>query len=257
MTKAISITALSNFPDVREGDDICEIICRCLDLDNISLLDDDVVCVAHKIVSKAEGRVVALSNVTPSEQALCYAKKLNKDPRKVEVILNESKKVLRNFKHEGQNEGVMICQHRLGFISANAGIDESNVEQIDQVLLLPLDPDKSASKLRVELEKRYEKKIGIVITDTFGRPWRLGQVNVAIGLSGIPCTISERGNIDAYGRKLSVTEPAFCDEIAAASGLITSKAGKTPVTIFRGLSWRKWDGKIVDILRSEKENMFL
>ena len=257
MTSAITITALSNFPDIRCGDNIIEILSKCLELEKISLVDGDVVCVAHKILSKAEGRLVALSTIVPSEEAFFYAKKLNKDPRKVEVILQESTKVIRDFKHKNQNEGVMICQHRLGFISANAAIDESNIEEVDHVLLLPIDPDKSASKLRTELETKFNICVGVVITDTFGRPWRLGQVNVAIGLSGIPCTLPEQGQLDAYGRKLSVTEPAFCDEIAAASGLITRKAGKTPVTIFRGLSWVKQESKAVDILRSEKENMFL
>ena len=146
----------------------------------------------------------------------------------------------------------MICQ----FISANAAVDESNIEGKDNVLLLPLDPDKSAFKLKSKLEKKFNVEIGVVITDTFGRPWRLGQVNVAIGISGIPSTICERGQFDAYGKELFVTEPAFCDEVAAASGLLTAKTAKAPVTILR-LSWVKQDSKAIDILRSEEENMFI
>ena len=257
MSRTISIMALAHVPDIFPGDDLGTVLFTCLDQEKIALDDGDIVCVAHKIVSKAEGRIVDLTEITPSKDAQYYAKKLNKDPRKVEVILKESKRVVRHFRHDHQNEGVMICEHRLGFISANAAVDESNVFGTDNVITLPKNPDASAKKLRLSLEKQYKKRIGVLITDTFGRPWRVGQINVTVGISGVPCTLPEKGNYDAYGRPLAVTEPAFCDEIAAASGLVSQKAAKTPVIIFKGLSWNFEDSKSTDILRLTKEDMFL
>ncbi|MDG2474217.1 MAG: coenzyme F420-0:L-glutamate ligase [Paracoccaceae bacterium] len=257
MSRSVSITALATIPDIYPGDDLGEILCSCIDQETIVLHDGDVVCIAHKVISKAEGRIVDLTKITPSKDALYYAKKLNKDPRKVEVILQESKRVVRHFRHENQNEGTMICEHRLGFISANAAVDESNVFGAENVIILPRNPDVSAKKLKMVLEKKFNKQIGILITDTFGRPWRVGQVNVAVGISGIPSTLPEKGNYDAYGRKLTVTESAFCDEIAAASGLVIKKAAKTPVVVFKGLNWTSENSKAKDILRLTKEDMFL
>ena len=252
----VSIKAIPNIPDILPNDDINFIICESIALSNIELVDGDIICVAHKIFSKAEGCIINLSNVKPSEKALYYAKKLNKDPRKVQVILNESKNVIRYFKHSGQNEGVMICEHKLGFISANAGVDQSNIEGIDNVITLPKDPDLSSSRLRVALETKFNTRIGVVMTDTFGRPWRIGQVNIAIGLAGVPATIKEQGNKDAYGRPLLVTEPAFSDEISAASGLLANKSGKKPVILFRGLKWQEKNSNARDILRIEREDVF-
>lgn len=257
MSRSISIMGLAGVPDVYPGDDLGMVLCTCLEKEKIALDDGDIVCIAHKIVSKAEGRIVNLNEITPSKDALYYAKKLNKDPRKVEVILKESKRVVRHFRHEHQNEGVMICEHRLGFISANAAVDESNVSGTNNIITLPKNPDASAKKLRRSLEKRFNKKIGVLITDTFGRPWRVGQVNVTVGISGVPSTLPEKGKYDAYGRALAVTEPAFCDEIAAASGLVSQKAAKIPVVIFKGLNWTSADSKSTDILRLTKEDMFL
>ena len=256
MLDEVNIKLVSNIPDVKSGDNLNEIIYKAINRSKIKISKGDIICIAHKIISKAEGCIVDLSLVKPSEKAIEYAEKLNKDPRKVEVILNESKRVVRHFRHPGQNEGVMICEHKLGFISANAAVDQSNVNDLESVITLPKNPDLSARKIKKALEKKFNTILGIVITDTFGRPWRLGQVNIAIGIAGIPATKKEQGKLDSYGRPLLVTEPAFADEISAASGLLIQKSQKTPVVIFQGLEWEQTDDFAVNLIRKTQENMF-
>ena len=257
MQNAASIFAVPNIPDIREGDDLARIIGDCLEDQDIPLADGDILCIAHKIFSKAEGNTYWLKDVEASAEAAQLGEELNKDPRKVEIILNQSVRIVRKFKRPDQNQGTLICEHKLGFISANAAVDESNAEEADSVITLPDDPDKSANQLRLALEVRFGVSLGVVMTDTFGRPWRLGQVNVAIGLSQVPAKVSEIGNTDAWGRPLSVTEPAFADEIAAASGLVIRKAAKTPVVIFRGLEWTPdQHASASDILRTPEKDMF-
>ena len=250
----VTLTPIFGIPEIKPGDDLAAIVGDVLE--PVGLADGDILTSAHKVFSKAEGQVIALADVTPSPRATQIAAELNKDPRKVEVILSESTRVVKTFKHPHQNEGVMICQHRLGFISANAAVDESNVGADATVILLPKDPDASAHAFRNTLAARFGVHLGVVITDTFGRPWRLGQVNVAIGLAGVPATVHEGGKLDAYGRELSVTEPAFADEIATASGLVVGKASGTPIVRFRGLEWNESNDKAADILRPTKENVF-
>ncbi len=249
--------AIAGVPDIGPGDDLTAILGDCLATSGMGVEPGDVVCVAHKVFSKAEGNVIGLADVTPSERALELAAELNKDPRKVEVVLGQSRKVIRAFRRPEQNEGTMICEHRLGMISANAGVDESNTEIEDTVITLPDDPDASARRLRDGLEARFGGPIGVVMTDTFGRPWRLGQVNVAIGLAAVRSTVPEMGQTDAWGRPLMVTEPAFADEIAAASGLVVRKSAKTPMVLFRGLSWTPAPkSRAADMLRAQREDMF-
>ncbi|MEE2773993.1 MAG: coenzyme F420-0:L-glutamate ligase [Pseudomonadota bacterium] len=257
MSSSVTIRPLLGCPDVKNGDNLAEILLKCLKRNDISLKDQDIICVAQKVVSKAEGCLIDLKKVEPSARALFYSKKLNKDARKIELILQESTRIVKYFKHDDRTEGTLICKHKLGFISANAGVDESNIEGEDVALVLPKDPDSSAEAIRAYLKQRCGVKIGIVITDTFGRPWRVGQVNVAIGLAGVPATVKERGKFDAYGRVLSVTEPAFCDEISAASGLVVSKRQKTPFVLFRGVDWSEGNHTAFDIIRETKEDMFL
>lgn len=250
----VTLTPIPGIPEIRPGNDLAAIIGDALM--PIGLSDGDILTSAHKVFSKAEGQVVALADVTPSPRAVEIAEALNKDPRKVEVILSESARVVKTFKHPHQNEGVMICEHRLGFISANAAVDESNVGADATVILLPKDPDASARAFRDTLAVRFGVRLGVIITDTFGRPWRLGQVNVAIGLAGVPATVHEGGKLDAYGRELSVTEPAFADEIATASGLVVGKAARTPVVRVHGLEWTDSTDTAADILRPQRENVF-
>ena len=255
MNNRVQIFSIGGVPDIQAGDKIDVILGECLESSG-GVEENDILCVAHKIISKAEGNVVKLSDVKPSEEANRYALELNKIPEKVEVILSQSKRVVRAFKHPGQNEGTMICEHKLGFISANAAVDESNSD-FGTLVTLPDEPDVSAKRLGKSLEKRFGVTLGVVITDTFGRPWRLGQVNVAIGLYKVPNKISEVGTKDGWGRQLSVTEPAFSDEIAAASGLVITKAAKTPLVVVRGASWKpQHSTRAQDILRDSKEDMF-
>lgn len=257
MTGGVRIIAVPGVPDIRPGDDLPAILGECLAHSDDGMQAGDVACVAHKIVSKAEGNLIRLDSVTPSPEAQAYGRELNKDPRKVEIILGESAKVIRAFRRDDQDEGTMICEHRLGMISANAGVDESNADAPGTVITLPRDPDGSAQALKSALEARFGRPIGIVITDTFGRPWRLGQVNVAVGLAGVATTLPEAGEVDGWGRPLAVTEPALADEIAAASGLVVRKAAKTPLVLMRGLSWAPQPAtRARDILRARTEDMF-
>ena len=256
MNPKVSIFALENFPEIKKGDDLSKIIINCISESKINLNDGDVICIAQKVISKAEGCIYNLDDMQPSEEAITLSKKLNKDPRKIEIILKESKNVIRAFKHKDQNEGVIICEHKLGFISANAAVDESNTGESNTVITLPKDPDLSAKKISDYIFTKLNVNVGIVITDTFGRPWRLGQVNVAIGLNKVPATIDEKGKSDISGRSLKVTEPAFADEIAAASGLVIKKDSKTPVVILQGLIWKQTDSKSKDLIRKVEEDMF-
>ena len=250
------ISPLFGIPDIQKDDSIPKIIIEALDKNKLILEDMDILTIAQKIISKAEGQTVDLKTIQAGKEAIELALKLNKDPRKVQVVLNESKKVIRAFKHKNQVEGTLICEHNLGFISANAGVDASNVAGSDNVLLLPKNPDESAKKIANALSFHYNKLIGVIITDTFGRPWRTGQVNVAIGLGNIPGSIHEKGNLDAYGKLLQVTQPAFADEVAAASGLVVQKANQTPVVVFQGLNWVKSNDSINSLIRSDKEDVF-
>jgi coenzyme F420-0:L-glutamate ligase/coenzyme F420-1:gamma-L-glutamate ligase len=257
MIDTVSLTAIPGVPDVKPGDDLAQILGDCLAASGHGVQEGDVLCIAHKVFSKAEGNIVRLADVTPSDEAVKLAEELNKDPRKVHVILGQSARVVRSFKRPEQNEGVMICEHRLGFISANAAVDESNAEGDDTVITLPDDPDASARALQHAIQKRFGVRVGVVMTDTFGRPWRIGQVNVVVGLADVPATTPEQGNTDAWGRPLAVTEPAFADEISAASGLVVRKAAKTPLVLFRGLEWTpKENSSAGDILRARQEDMF-
>ncbi|SNY92975.1 coenzyme F420-0:L-glutamate ligase / coenzyme F420-1:gamma-L-glutamate ligase [Cohaesibacter sp. ES.047] len=252
----VSLSAIPGVPDIRAGDDLASIIGDCLVASDLAPQDGDILCVAQKVFSKAEDCIIPLASITPSPEAERYASELNKDARKVEIVLRESSEVVRSFRHPGQEHGTIICRHRLGFISANAAVDESNFEETDAVMTLPPDPDASVARLQDALKTRFGCEVGVVMTDTFGRPWRIGQVNVAIGLSGVPSTLREQGNADAWGRVMTVTEAAFADELAAASGLVVRKAAKTPIVLFRGLDWIPTTSSAQDLLRVKKEDMF-
>lgn len=253
---ALILEAIGGIPDIHSGDDLALILGDCLDQDG-GLEDGDIITLAHKVVSKAEGNVINLDDVTPSPRAQEIAAELNKSPAKVQVILEQSSQIIRMFKRPSQNEGTMICEHRLGHISANAAVDESNAEGEHTVITLPNDPDVSARLLGKALERRFGVRIGVVITDTFGRPWRMGQVNVAIGLYRVPARTSDIGKTDGWGRELRVSEPALADELAAASGLLIGKSAKTPLVRFRGLDWEpREDSRAHELLRNSTEDEF-
>ena len=254
---SIEIHALAGIPDIKPGDDLARCIVDALASSDFELADQDILVVAQKIISKAEGQIVYLADISPTEEAKALAQRTGKDPRKVEVILRESQSVLKVRDVTDQTEGLIITRHRLGYVSANAAIDESNLGGIGDLLLLPVDPDKSARELRKTLMLLTGHAPGIVISDTFGRPWRLGQVNVAIGLAGVPALTDLIDTQDAWGKSLTVTQPAIADELAAASGLLMAKEAKTPVILFRGVDWQPGSTCIDDLMRPPQEDLFL
>jgi len=252
MTARLELFALPGLPMVRAGDDLAALILAGLDRAGQTLRDRDVVVIAQKIVSKAEGRTVDLDDVVPSAAALKLATEIGKDPRIVEVVLSESVRVVR------KRPNLMIMQHRLGFVMANAGVDQSNVAEPDGshgALLLPLDPDGSAEAIRVRLAAQAH--VGIVISDSFGRPWRRGTAGVAIGAAGIPSVIDLRGRPDLFGRTLEVSIIGFADEIAAAASLLQGQAAEAqPVVVLRGLTWRGPIVPVADVIRPPEEDLF-
>lgn len=244
----LELIALPGLPLVRPGDDLAALVAAALGRGGLELRAGDVLVLAQKIVSKAEGRLVRLDTVTPSARALSVAELVGKDPALVELILSESRRIVR------QRRGVLIVEHRLGFIMANAGIDQSNVGE-GTALLLPEDPDASAERLRVSLGS--PAGVGVVINDSFGRPWRLGTAGAAIGAAGLPALVDRRGEADLFGRPLEVTMIAFADEIAAAASLLMGPAAEgQPVVLVRGLGWTAPASPARALLRSEGEDLF-
>lgn len=225
---------------------------------NAELRSGDILVVAQKVVSKSEGRMVNLDAYQPSPEATTIAHEIGKDARKVEAILRESSDVLR--KRRQAPDGLLVTRHRQGWVCANAGIDESNLgpDAEGLLLLLPEDPDASAARIRKDLELNSGARIGVIITDTFGRPWRQGLVNVAIGVAGVPMIVDWTQKSDAYGRGLRATLPAFADEVAAAAGLVMLKDAGIPAVIVRGLDWLDTNAASArDVLRPISEEMFL
>lgn len=253
---SVLIQAIPGLPEIHPGDDLGALLVKAIREDGWTLQATDILVVAHKIVSKAEGKVVDLSAVEPGEEAIRLAAKLGKDPRKVEVVLSESTSVLRERILEGREEGLMICEHRLGFICANAGVDSSNVPGAERVVLLPEDPDQSARGLRDAIEKETGIRIGVIVSDTFGRPWRKGLVNVSIGQAGPPAIVDWSGKEDGQGDLLRVTAPAFADEVATAAGLMMDKAKPLPAVLVRGLRWSVSPDSAKEMLRSKDEDLF-
>ena len=241
----LQLIPVEGLPEVRSGDDLARLI-----HEHSNLESGDVVVVAQKVVSKAEGRAVDLATVTAGDEAKRLAPRLiaQPDPRFVQVVLDQSIRVLRA-------DRVLITETRHGFVCANAGVDQSNTGGGDIATLLPEDPDASASGLRTRLRELAGVEVGVVISDTFGRPWRLGIVNVALGVSGLPALIDLRGTVDDGGRPLHATVLAVADEVAAAAGMVMGKTARTPAVIVRGLAW-KGDGSGKEIIRPAAEDLF-
>lgn len=250
----LQLIAVPDIPLIRPRDDLAALIMRAISQAGLELQNHDVVVIAQKIVSKAEARIVDLATVTPSPRAQALAKKVGKSARLVEVILSESRRVVRAAKD------VLIVEHRLGFVMANAGVDQSNVSEPDGrdlALLLPRDPDSSALRLRGEFERWSGSKVGVVINDSFGRPWRLGTVGVAIGSAGLPALLDQRGDPDLFARALRVTVVAYADEIAAAASLVMGQADQgRPVVIVRGLPSHDHDLPARSLVRPKDEDLF-
>ena len=268
----LTLTPLQQVPLIRHGDDLADILVQSLHQSNLALEDDDILVVTSKIVSKAEGRLVDLATVTPSERALELARQSDKDPRVVELMLQESNEVLR------VRVGTIIVEHRLGFVCANAGIDHSNVAPLhlppnsanlggesrrdeggigEWVLLLPRDPDASSREMRERIESKTGKRIGVMVIDSHGRAWRIGTVGVCIGLSGIPAVMDERGWKDLFGHELRITIVGVADELAAAASLMMGQAAEgTPAVHVRGFPYPLRDGSLKELLRPKEQDMF-
>lgn len=235
--------------DVRAGDGLDSVIMRALKESAIDVQDGDILVVAQKIVSKAEGRTVSLDAVKPSVKAARLAKKLDKDARIVELILRESREIVK------VQNGIIITETRHGFVCANSGVDQSNLGAENAAVLLPVDPDRSARKLAASF-RQAGKDVAVIITDTFGRPFREGQLNVAIGVAGIPPIKSYIGKKDMFGKELRVTEIAVADEIASAAELVMGKSEGVPVAVVRGYRYKSKKSSSKPLVRKKKNDIF-
>jgi coenzyme F420-0:L-glutamate ligase / coenzyme F420-1:gamma-L-glutamate ligase len=249
---SISLIALAGVPLVQSGDELADVLETALRASGQVLRAGDVLVLAQKIVSKSQGRRVKLAEVTPSPRALELAEKTGKDARLIELVLSESNEVIR-FRKD-----VLIVEHRLGFVMANAGVDQSNIEDGElSALLLPLDPDGSCRKLRDQIRKRHGIEVAVIINDSHGRAFRNGVVGVSIGAAGLPALLDLRGEPDLFGRKLRITEVGYADEIAAAASLVMGQAGAgVPIVLCRGLPAPVRDGTARELVRPKQMDMF-
>lgn len=248
----LNLIALPGIPLIQPGDDLAQLILQALERAALTLQTGDVLVVTSKIVSKAEGRIFNLNDVVPGEEAARVAAETLKDPRIVQLVLNESLAISRSA------PGVLITRHRLGFVSASSGIDQSNVDGGEErVLLLPLDPDASARAIRAALLAATEAEVGIVISDSHGRPFRIGNAGVAIGIAGMPALLDLRGHTDLFGRELKMSIQAYADEVASAANLLTGEAAEgLPVVLVRGLDFPPQDGHASEYNRPLEQDLF-
>ncbi len=245
----VRLFRLPGLPEIHRGDDLSGQITNAARKARMQFENGDILVVAQKIVSKAEGAVVRLSTIEPSPQAQAIAERQKRDPRLVEVILNESRRLVRS-------DPVLIAETRHGYVCANAGVDHSNIPGDDAVTLLPRDPDQSAKSLAAALHKRTRKRVAVIISDTFGRPWRLGLTNVAIGASGVPVLHDLRGTRDRDGKPLTATILAVADELAAAAGLLMGKSAGFPVVLIRGYRYKPASEPAARVIRPASEDLF-
>jgi coenzyme F420-0:L-glutamate ligase/coenzyme F420-1:gamma-L-glutamate ligase len=250
----VTLTAIPNVPMVQPGDDLAGILISACKKAGLAPADGDVLVVAQKIVSKAEGRYVDLTTIAPSPQAQRLAAEVEKDARLVEVILRESRRVVRH------RPGVLIVEHRLGFILANAGVDRSNIDPHaagEPVLLLPQDPDASAADLRARFARAFNRAPAVIITDSWGRAWRRGSIGVALGAAGMPALMDLRGQSDLFGHTLRVTQTGFADEVACAASLIMGQGNEgRPAVLVRGVAWHGEFSAAATLIRSPEEDLF-
>jgi coenzyme F420-0:L-glutamate ligase/coenzyme F420-1:gamma-L-glutamate ligase len=250
----VTLRPIPGIPLVRPRDDLAELLILACERQAISPKEGDVLVLAQKVVSKAEARYIDLATVVPSARAQSLAAEVEKDPRLVEVILGESHRVVR------RRPGILIVEHRLGFVMANAGVDRSNVDPeagAEPVLLLPRDPDGSAATLLARLSAHFGKPLAVIISDSWGRAWRRGTVGVALGAAGLPTVMDLRGRPDLFGHELRVTETGFADEIASAASLLMGQAAEaTPAVLVSGLSWSAPSMPASALLRPPEEDLF-
>ena len=250
---SINLIALESLPLIQPGQNVSKEIINAITSESISVDDGDVIAIAQKIISKSENRYLDISELEPSEDAINLASKIDKDPKFIQAILNESQKVVR------YRMGVLIVEHKLGFIHANAGIDRSNIDQRkDIVLLLPENPDESAKMISESISLHFQKNISVIITDTMGRPFRNGIVGFTIGSHNIECLLDERGKKDLYDNELKVTQIAIADELAAASSLLMGQAAqKKPVVLIKGYKFKQNNlSDSQSLIRNEEEDLF-
>jgi coenzyme F420-0:L-glutamate ligase/coenzyme F420-1:gamma-L-glutamate ligase len=253
---SLTLTPLQHIPLIRQGNDLADIVVNALRDNNIALEDDDILVFAQKIISKAEGRAVNLTSITPSSRARVLAVQTEKDARVVELILQESNEVLRI------RVGAIIVEHKLGFVCANAGIDHSNVAGVgdaaeEWVLLLPKEPDRSAEKLRDAVQSKTGKRIGVLVIDSHGRAWRNGTVGTAIGIAGLPGLQDLRGKPDLFGYTLQVTQVGVADELAAAASLVMGQAAEgMPAVHVRGFPYKLREASLQELIRPKEQDLF-
>jgi len=246
---AVSIFPLTGIPAIGPGDDLARLVGDAI-MRSVQLRAGDIVVVCQKVVSKAEGRIVRLEDVVPGEKARGFAKKYEKDPAMIELALQEAREVLR------MNDGHLITATAKGFIAANSGIDRSNQATGSEATLLPVDSDASAARLRQQLGERFGVEVAVVVTDTFGRPWRLGQLDFAIGAAGMKVLDDYIGRPDWTGRTLEHTVIAVADQVAAAAGMVMSKAGGIPAALVRGFSWESGNENAGNLVRPRAQDLF-
>ena len=247
---AVTITGIEGIPEIKPGDDIAALIVAAFARQGLALEVGDVLVVTQKAVSKAEGRIVDLEDVTPSAFAIELALTWEKDPRHVEVVLQEAKRIVR------MDHGVIICETRHGLVCANAGVDASNVPGGHHLTLLPLDPDASAQRIREGLQQRSGINPAVIISDSFGRPWRTGSTEVAIGVAGMLPILNLVGSFDTHGRELHATWICVADELASAAELVTGKLNQVPVALIRGYAVPQGEGDATEMVRQVERDMF-
>ena len=250
MNAEVRIIGVDHVPEARPGDDLADLIAQGIERSGLTLADGDIVVVTQKLVSKAEGRLVDLREIEPSALAREWGERYGKDPRQVEVVLREARRIVR------MANGLIIAETRHGFVCANAAVDASNASAPDQVSLLPVDPDASAERIRRGLAERAGVELAAIITDSFGRPWRKGIVNVAVGVAGMEPLIDYRGQYDDQGYELRATVIAVADEIASAAELVMGKLARRPVAIVRGYAYQPGDGSARALVIEPERDLF-
>ncbi len=249
MAQPVTILGIEGIPEINPGDDLGRFIAEATAAQGVTLQDNDVLIVTQKAVSKSEDRGVDLSDVEPSPLAIELAKAGDKDPRHVEVVLRETKRIVR------MDRGVMICETRHGLVCANAGVDASNVPD-GKLMLLPIDPDASAARIRASVQQHTGADVAVIVSDTFGRPWRAGYTEVAIGVAGMLPILDYVGQVDTHGRELKATWICIADELASSAELVTGKMNRVPVALIRGYAIPRGEGSAKEIVRAAELDMF-
>jgi coenzyme F420-0:L-glutamate ligase/coenzyme F420-1:gamma-L-glutamate ligase len=249
-TSEVRLIPIPMAGEIRPGDSLADKLLESMQKRRLRFHSGDILVVKHKVVSKSEGRLVDLHTIEPSAESIAWARQYDLDARVIELALRESRSVIR------RKNGVLITETAHGFLCANSGIDVSNVDGGHTALLLPKDPDHSAANLRRALKKRFGLSIPVIITDSFGRPWREGLTDFAIGIAGMKPLKDERGRRDSHGYKLKASVEAVADELAAAAGLVCGKLNRAPACLIRGFRFQRGDGKASDLLRSAAADLF-